>query len=165
MLDFNAAELVPQVACPHEVDNVFDVTAAGKVRVDQVYIGSCTGGRYNDLKMAAELLKGKRVDSRIRVLVSPASKDIYNECLKDGVLATLADAGCTILGSTCGACLGVHSGNIGDHEVCVSTTNRNFLGRMGSKTSGVYLASPLTAAATALTGYLTDPREFMEGEV
>lgn len=163
VLDFCADDLVPQVACPHEVDNVFDVTAVGQVPVDQVYIGSCTGGRYNDLKMAAELLKGKKVNSHIRVLVSPASKDIYNECLKDGIFETLADAGCTILGSTCGACLGVHSGNIGDNEVCVSTTNRNFLGRMGSKTSGVYLASPLTAAATALTGRLTDPREFMEG--
>lgn len=164
VLDFRAEDLAPQVACPHEVDNVFDVTEVGQVPVNQVYIGSCTGGRYNDLKMAAELLKGKKVDSRIRVLVSPASKDIYNECLRDGILAMLADAGCTILGSTCGACLGVHSGNIGDNEVCVSTTNRNFLGRMGSKTSGVYLASPLTAAATALTGRLTDPREFMEGD-
>ena len=160
-LEFKAEDLVPQVACPHEVDNVFDVAEVGKVPVNQVYIGSCTGGRYNDLKTAAELLKGKKVNSRIRVLVSPASKDIYNECLKDGILEMLADAGCTILGSTCGACLGVHSGNIGDNEVCVSTTNRNFLGRMGSKSSGVYLASPLTAAATALTGCLTDPREFM----
>lgn len=161
VMNFRAEDLVPQVACPHEVDNVFDVAEVGKVPVNQVYIGSCTGGRYHDLKMAAELLKGKKVNTRIRVLVSPASKDIYNECLRDGVLETLAEAGCTILGSTCGACLGVHSGNIGDNEICVSTTNRNFLGRMGSKTSGVYLASPLTAAATALTGCLTDPREFM----
>ena len=162
-LDFQAEALVPQVACPHEVDNVFDITDVDDVQVDQVYIGSCTGGRYNDLKAAAELLRGKCVDSRIRVLVSPASKDIYNQCMRDGILETLSDAGCTILGSTCGACLGVHSGNIGDQEVCVSTTNRNFLGRMGSKSSGVYLTSPLTAAATALTGRLTDPREMMEG--
>lgn len=160
-LNFKAEDLVPQVACPHEVDNVYDVTEAGKVRVDQVYIGSCTGGRFNDLKAAADLLRGKKVNSRIRVLVSPASRDIYTECLKAGVLSDLAEAGCTILGATCGACLGVHSGNIGDNEVCVSTTNRNFLGRMGSKSSGVYLASPLTAAATALTGELTDPREFL----
>lgn len=161
VLEFRAEELVPQVACPHEVDNVFDVSAVGPVTVDQVYIGSCTGGRYNDLKTAAEFLKGKKVDSRIRVLVSPASRDIYNECLRDGILEMLAEAGCTILGATCGACLGVHSGNIGDNEICVSTTNRNFLGRMGSKSSGVYLASPLTAAATALTGRLTDPREYL----
>lgn len=161
VLEFNAGELVPQVACPHEVDNVFDVSAVEPVMVDQVYIGSCTGGRYNDLKTAADFLKGKKVDTRIRVLVSPASRDIYNECMRDGILETLSEAGCTILGSTCGACLGVHSGNIGDNEICVSTTNRNFLGRMGSKTSGVYLTSPLTAAATALTGRLTDPREYL----
>lgn len=163
-LNFNAEKLVPQVACPHEVDNVFDVNNIGHIKVDQVYLGSCTGGRYYDMKMAAEILKGRKIASGIRVLVSPASRDIYNECLRDGILGVLADAGCTILSSTCGACLGVHSGNIGDNEVCVSTTNRNFLGRMGSKSSGVYLSSPLTAAASALTGYITDPREFMKGE-
>lgn len=160
-LSFRAEELVPQVACPHEVDNVTDVDKLEKTKVDQVYIGSCTGGRYHDLLMAAKLLKGKKIAEGIRVLVSPASKDIYNRCLKDGIFEDLAEAGCTILGSTCGACLGVHSGNIGDNEVCVSTTNRNFLGRMGSKSSGVYLASPLTAAASAVTGYITDPREFL----
>lgn len=160
-LDFQAETLTPQVACPHEVDNVTDVESLEKVKVDQVYIGSCTGGRYYDLKMAAKLLKGKKIAEGIRVLVSPASKDIYNLCLADGILEDLAQAGCTILGSTCGACLGVHSGNIGDNEVCVATTNRNFLGRMGSKSSGVYLASPLTAAASAVTGYITDPRQFI----
>ena len=162
VLNFRAEDLVPQVACPHEVDNVTDVELLEKTRVDQVYIGSCTGGRYHDLKMAASLLKGRKVASGIRVLVSPASRDIYNQCLKDGIFNDLAEAGCTILGSTCGACLGVHSGNIGDNEVCVATTNRNFLGRMGSKSSGVYLASPLTAAASAITGYITDPREFLQ---
>lgn len=160
-LSFRAEDLVPQVACPHEVDNVTEVENLGKTKVDQVYIGSCTGGRYHDLLMAAKLLKGKKVADGIRVLVSPASKDIYNQCLRDGIFTDLAEAGCTILGSTCGACLGVHSGNIGDNEVCVATTNRNFLGRMGSKSSGVYLASPLTAAASAITGYITDPRKFL----
>ncbi|MBQ9065208.1 MAG: 3-isopropylmalate dehydratase large subunit [Blautia sp.] len=163
-LRFRAEDLVPQVACPHEVDNVTDVEKLEKTKVDQVYIGSCTGGRYHDLKMAAMFLKGRKVASGIRVLVSPASRDIYNQCLRDGIFNDLAGAGCTILGSTCGACLGVHSGNIGDNEVCVATTNRNFLGRMGSKTSGVYLASPLTAAASAITGYITDPREFLQEE-
>ena len=162
-LRFDASELVPQVACPHEVDNVFDIDAIDRVRVDQVYLGSCTGGRYYDLKMAADLLRGHTVATGIRVLVSPASRDIYNRCMREGILETLAEAGCTILCSTCGACLGVHSGNIGDNEVCVATTNRNFLGRMGSKSSGVYLASPLTAAASAVTGYVTDPREFLKG--
>ena len=119
--------------------------------------------RSYDLKMAADLLRGRTVATGIRVLVSPASRDIYNRCMREGILETLAEAGCTILCSTCGACLGVHSGNIGDNEVCVATTNRNFLGRMGSKSSGVYLASPLTAAASAVTGYITDPREFLKG--
>lgn len=161
-LQFDAATLVPQVACPHEVDNVIDIPDMNKIKIDQVYLGSCTGGRFNDLKVAADLLKGKKVAKGIRVLVSPSSRDIYNECLQAGILTILAEAGCTILGSTCGACLGVHSGNIGDGEVCVSTTNRNFLGRMGSKLSSVYLTSPLTAAASALTGYITDPREFIK---
>lgn len=161
-ISFCAEDLVPQVACPHEVDNVTDVEKLEKTKVDQVYIGSCTGGRYHDLKMAANLLKGKKVASGIRALVSPASRDIYNQCLMDGILNDLAEAGCTILSSTCGACLGVHSGNIGDNEVCIATTNRNFLGRMGSKSSGVYLVSPLTAAASAITGYITDPREFLQ---
>ena len=160
-LSFKAEDLVPQVACPHEVDNVTEVENLARTKVDQVYIGSCTGGRYYDLLMAAKLLKGRKVADGIRVLVSPASRDIYNECLRDGIFTDLAEAGCTILSSTCGACLGVHSGNIGDNEVCVATTNRNFLGRMGSKSSGVYLASPLTAAASAVTGYITDPREFL----
>ena len=160
-LSFKAEDLVPQVACPHEVDNVTEVENLARTKVDQVYIGSCTGGRYYDLLMAAKLLKGRKVADGIRVLVSPASRDIYNECLRDGIFTDLAEAGCTILSSTCGACLGVHSGNIGDNEVCVATTNRNFLGRMGSKSSGVYLASPLTAAASAITGYITDPREFL----
>ena len=160
-LSFDAEELVPQVACPHEVDNVCPAADVRDIRIDQAYIGSCTGGRYSDLKAAADLLKGKHIASGIRLLVSPASRDIYNRCLKDGTLVTLADAGATILASCCGACLGVHSGNIADGEVCVSTTNRNFLGRMGSKLSKVYLASPLTAAASAVTVKITDPREII----
>lgn len=161
-LRFSAGELAPQVACPHEVDNVTEAESLDRIKVDQVYVGSCTGGRHHDLKMVAELLRGRKVDSGIRVLVSPASRDIYDSCLRDGVLEALADAGCTILSPTCGACLGVHSGILADDEVCVATTNRNFLGRMGSKSSGVYLASPLTAAASAITGYIEDPRQFME---
>lgn len=161
-LDFRAEKLAPQVACPHEVDHVCDVDQIETVKVDQVYIGSCTGGRFHDLATAADLLRGKKVASGIRVLVSPASKDIYDQCLKSGILEVLSDAGCTILNSTCGACIGLHSGILGENEVCISTTNRNFLGRMGSKTSKVYLASPATAAAAALTGYITDPRNYLE---
>jgi 3-isopropylmalate/(R)-2-methylmalate dehydratase large subunit len=156
---YDASALEPVVACPHEVDNVFNVREIDKVRVDQVYIGSCTGGRMSDLAAAAKILKGKKVAKGTRLLVSPASKKLYNECLKNGIFDTLAQAGATILASTCGACLGVHSGAIADGEVCVSTTNRNFLGRMGSKKSDVYLSSPMTAAASAVTGYITDVRD------
>ena len=157
---FDASELVPQCACPHNVDNVRPI-AEVNTPINQAYIGSCTGGRYNDLKMAADLLRGKQIAKGIRLLVSPASAWIWERCARDGILSDLAAAGATILASSCGACLGVHSGAIGAGEVCVSSTNRNFLGRMGSKKSEVYLASPLSVAASALTGRLTDPREFM----
>lgn len=156
---FNGNDLVPQIACPHEVDNVFDVTTIEPVRIHQAYIGSCTGGRYYDLKMAAEILQGKKIAQGVRLLISPASKDIYIRCLKEGILETLADCGATILASSCGACLGIHSGALAAGEVCISTTNRNFLGRMGSKHSQVYLSSPISAAAAAITGYIVDPRE------
>lgn len=156
---FTAGELAPQVACPHEVDHVCEAAEQSGVRIHQAYIGSCTGGRYHDLKMAAELLRGRKIAPGLRLLVSPASREIYNQCLREGILDVLAEAGATVLASSCGACLGIHSGTLADGEVCISTTNRNFIGRMGSKTSSVYLASPVTVAASALTGHITDPRE------
>lgn len=160
-LSFRADELEPLCACPHEVDNVAPVRSVEQVKIHQAYIGSCTGGRYHDLKLAADLLRGRRIASGIRLLVSPASREIWEQCARDGILTTLSEAGATILASSCGACLGIHSGAIGAGEVCVSATNRNFIGRMGSKKGEVYLASPLTVAASALTGQLTDPREFL----
>ena len=160
-LSFRADELEPLCACPHEVDNVALVRSVEQVKIHQAYIGSCTGGRYHDLKLAADLLRGRRIASGIRLLVSPASREIWEQCARDGILTTLSEAGATILASSCGACLGIHSGAIGAGEVCVSATNRNFIGRMGSKKGEVYLASPLTVAASALTGQLTDPREFL----
>ena len=156
---FTAGELAPQVACPHEVDHVCEAAEQSGVRIHQAYIGSCTGGRYHDLKMAAELLRGRKIAPGLRLLVSPASREIYNQCLREGILEVMAEAGATVLASSCGACLGIHSGTLADGEVCISTTNRNFIGRMGSKTSSVYLASPVTVAASALTGHITDPRE------
>ena len=156
--NFNANELVPQVSCPHEVDNVSDVMDIKNKKIHQAYIGSCTGGRYYDFKIAAEVLKGKRIAKGIRLLISPASKAIYDRCLKEGLLEILSDAGATILASSCGACLGIHSGAIAAGEVCISSTNRNFLGRMGSTKSEVFLGSPATVAASAITGFITDPR-------
>lgn len=160
VLNFDAVSLVPQVACPHEVDNVFDITEV-QAKIDQAYVGSCTGGRYTDLAIAARILKGRKVARGVRLLVSPASASIYESCLKDGILADLAAAGAVILSATCGACLGINAGTIGAGESCISSTNRNFLGRMGSKKSFVYLGSPATAAASAITGQITDPREFL----
>ncbi|HIU63978.1 MAG TPA: 3-isopropylmalate dehydratase large subunit [Candidatus Avacidaminococcus intestinavium] len=159
-LEFDASTLVPQIACPHEVDNVTDIGNV-KQKIEQAYLGSCTGGRYTDLKIAAEILKGRKVAEGIRLLVSAASASIYQQCLRDGIIADLAEAGAIILPATCGACLGLHSGTIGAGETCISATNRNFIGRMGSKKSFVYLGSPATVAASAITGEITDPREFL----
>lgn len=160
-LEFDAASLEPTVACPHEVDNTCAVGTVAGTHVDQVYIGSCTGGRFSDLMAAAEILKGKHVADGCRLLISPASRLIWNQASRMGLLDILSEAGATVLASTCGACLGLHSGTIGSGEVCVSTTNRNFIGRMGSKYGDVYLASAATAAATALEGRLADPRAYL----
>lgn len=160
-VDIDADTLEPLCACPHEVDNVCRILDAGRVKLDQIYIGSCTGGRYNDLKTAAELLKGRKIAPGVRLLVSPASKKIWERCAREGILTTLSEAGATVLASTCGACLGIHSGTIAAGETCISTTNRNFIGRMGSKEGDVYLASPASAAASAVTGFITDPRTLL----
>ncbi|MGI6084214.1 MAG: 3-isopropylmalate dehydratase large subunit [Acetivibrionales bacterium] len=156
--DYKAEDLIPQVACPHAVDNVHDITEVAGLEVHQAYIGSCTGGRMSDLEAAAEVLKGKKIASNCRLLVSPGSRQIYREAMQNGILDILMDAGASILAPTCGACVGLHSGVIASGERCVSTTNRNFKGRMGSYDSEVYLASPATVAASAITGRLTDPR-------
>ena len=152
--------LEPQVACPHTVDNVKPVTAVAGKTVHQVLIGTCTNGRLEDLEAAAAILKGRKVHAGVRALVIPASWAIYREALKSGALAALVDAGCVILNSGCGPCLGAHEGLLAAGEVCLSTSNRNFQGRMGHRDSEIYLASPATAAATAVTGVITDPRDF-----
>lgn len=158
-LSYQAQELTPQVACPHAVDNVTDVRQAQGVRIHRGYIGSCTGGRLEDLKAAAEILRGKRLSRRCKLCVCPSSRQVYRQAMDMGLLAELSDAGATILAPTCGACVGFHSGVLADGENCVSTTNRNFKGRMGSSKSSIYLASAATVAASALTGTLTDPRD------
>lgn len=159
-VELEAADLVPVCACPHEVDNVVPIKERETVAIHQAYIGSCTGGRYHDLKTAADWMKGKKIAGGVRLLISPASREVWEQCARDGILTTLSEAGATVLASSCGACLGVHSGAIGAGEVCVSSTNRNFIGRMGSKKSEVYLASPLSVAVAAVTGHLADPREY-----
>lgn len=160
-IDFDAEKLEPVVACPNAVDNVKKISDIGEVNINQAFLGSCTGGRYNDLKMAADLIKGHKVKKGVRFLVSPASQKIYNQALKDGILEVLAEAGATVMSPSCGLCVGVHSGLLAKDEVCISSSNRNFLGRMGSNKSKIYLASPISVAASALTGKITDPRKFL----
>lgn len=152
--------LVPQVACPHTVDNVRPVAAVAGTPVQQVLIGTCTNGRLEDLEAAAAILRGRRVRAGVRVLVVPASWQVYLEALRSGALAALVEAGCVVLNSGCGPCLGAHEGLLAAGEACLSTSNRNFRGRMGHRDSEIYLASPATAAATAVAGVITDPREF-----
>ena len=139
-------------------ENTKDATELGDIKVDQVVIGSCTNGRYSDLKAAAEILKGKHIAKGIRCIVIPATQTIYKQAIKDGFIDTFIDAGCAVSTPTCGPCLGGHMGILAADEVAVATTNRNFVGRMGHVTSKIYLASPEVAAATALTGKITDPK-------
>jgi homoaconitate hydratase family protein len=160
VLAYDLSALEPQVACPHAVDNVKPVAAVAGKPVNQVLIGTCTNGRLEDLEAAAAILKGRKVHSSVRVLVIPASWEVYREALGSGALAALVEAGCVILNSGCGPCLGAHEGLMAAGEVCLSTSNRNFRGRMGHRDSEIYLASPATAAATAVAGRIADPREF-----
>lgn len=162
VLDYRAEELVPQVACPHNVDNVRAITEVTGRPIDRGYLGSCTGGRLNDLRMAAEILRGKKISPHCKLLVSPASQSIWRQADQEGLLGDLAQAGATILAPTCGACLGVHSGLLGRGESCISASNRNFKGRMGSIDSFVYLGSPAVVAATMLEGHLADPRNYLD---
>lgn len=156
---FRAEELKPQVACPHEVDRVTEADNVRDVKIQQAYLGSCTGGRLHDLKAAAAYLKGKKVAPGVRLLVSPASRSIWREAGRLGYLDTLAEAGGVIMAPTCGVCVGLHSGLIAAGETCISSSNRNFLGRMGSKEGQIYLGSPLTVAASAAAGSIRAAEE------
>lgn len=161
VLPYDLASLEPQVACPHTVDNVKPVTAVEGIRFHQAVIGTCTNGRMEDLEAAARIVKGKKVHPSVRVLVIPASQKEYLEALSAGILEALAEAGCVILNPGCGPCLGAHQGILAPGEVALSTANRNFQGRMGSRDSEIYLASPATVAASCLKGKITDPRKVL----
>ncbi|MBM4765025.1 3-isopropylmalate dehydratase large subunit [Bacillus sp. B15-48] len=161
VLHYNVSEMEPQVACPHEIDNVHEVSVVEGTTVDQVYLGSCTNGRLSDLRIAAGIMKGKKIAKNIRCLVVPASQHIWMQANKEGILTVLTDAGCIVNMPSCGACGGFTSGVIGAGEVVMSSSNRNFKGRMGSPDGEVYLGSPATVAATALTGKITDPRKYL----
>ncbi len=162
VIDIDASILEPLVSKPHYVENVDLAKNCKNEKVNLVFIGSCTNGRVEDMRIAAKILKGKKVAKGVRLLVIPNSAHVYKECLRDGTFLALAEAGAMIEAPNCGPCMGVHQGIPGDGEVVVATQNRNFKGRMGNPSASIYLSSPATAAATALTGHITDPREVME---
>jgi len=157
-LQFDASDLEPKIAAPFQVDNVVEVGEVEGVEIDQAFLGSCTNGRMEDLRAAANIMCKRRVHPQVRFIVIPASMKIYREALREGILETLLSAGAVISNPTCGPCLGMSQGVLAADEVCVSSSNRNFVGRMGDKTSRVYLASPTTVAASAVAGKITDPR-------
>ncbi len=157
----NVSDLDPMVSLPHTVDNTKKIGEIEDTVIHQVHIGTCTNGRLKDLEIAAKILKGKRTNKKTRLLVTPASRSIYLEAIKKGVVTTLVEAGAVINPPGCGPCVGVHQGILGDGENCLSSQNRNFRGRMGNVQGNIFLASPYTCAATAITGKITDPREFL----
>ncbi|RJR28410.1 3-isopropylmalate dehydratase large subunit [Candidatus Microgenomates bacterium] len=163
VLEYDVSKLVPQVAKPHEINNVFPVAtvAKEKTKVDQVFIGSCTNCRIEDLDIVHAIWKDQKLIPGIRAIITPASKRVYLQALHKGYIEFFTRMGAIILAPGCGPCLGRHGGVLADDEVCVSTSNRNFMGRMGSPKAFIYLASPATAAATALTGFITDPRRYL----
>jgi len=161
--DLSALE--PQIACPHAVDHVVSISELNSVEVDQVFIGTCTNGRLEDLHVAARILEGRQIASGVRMIIIPASHRVLEGAIADGTMATLLEAGATLGTPGCGPCIGRHMGVLGTGEVCLSTGNRNFQGRMGSPQARIYLGSPAMAATTALTGRITDPRSLMSNEV
>jgi 3-isopropylmalate/(R)-2-methylmalate dehydratase large subunit len=158
-IEYDISDLEPQVALPHSPANVRPVSQVGNIEIDQAVIGSCTNGRIEDLRIAAQLLKGKRVHQGVRCIIIPGSQQVYLDALTEGMLGVFIRAGAIVSTPTCGPCLGGHMGVLADGEKCVSTTNRNFVGRMGSTKSEVYLANPAVAAASAIMGRIASPEE------
>ncbi len=158
VIEIDASKLEPTVSCPHTVDNTKLAKELKDVKINQVFIGTCTNGRIEDLRVAAQILKGRQVNPEVRLIVVPASKTVYKQAIEEGILSVLVDAGASILAPGCGPCVGVHAGILGDGEVCLATQNRNFQGRMGNTKGFIYLCSPAVAAYSAISGYITDPR-------
>ncbi len=154
--------LTPKVACPHHVGNVKDVTAAAGTKIDQAFIGSCTNGSYDDLLIAANILRGKKIHPDVRLIITPASQEIYRAAIRDGLMDVFNEAEALVTHSTCGCCGGNQLGVLGAGEVCIGTNNRNFKGRMGSSEAEIYLASPATVAASAIEGVIADPRKYLK---
>ena len=159
VVEYHLNSIVPTVAMPHAVDNTAPASTISGVSVDQVFIGTCTNGRLSDLETAAAILKTKRVAPGVRLIVCPASREVYLKAVEKGLITIFVEAGGLVLPPGCGPCVGIHQGILAKNEVVLSTQNRNFQGRMGNPDSSIYLASPATVAASALYGHITDPRE------
>ena len=160
-LDINVAKLTPRIAFPHTVDNVRPIEKAGDVKIDQVFLGSCTNGRLEDLRTFLSIVRGHEKAPGLRLIVTPASKGVYLAAMKEGLIQQLIEFGAAVTNPGCGVCVGVHAGILADGDKCLSTSNRNFKGRMGNPEAEVYLASPATAAATAIEGRIADPRKYL----
>ncbi|MGQ9465254.1 MAG: 3-isopropylmalate dehydratase large subunit [bacterium] len=161
-IEIDVSKLEPTVSCPHTVDNTKPVSALKGTKIHQVFIGTCTNGRIEDLRIAAGILKNQKIASHVRLIIVPASRDVFIDAMRLGLLEVFVRAGGIILGPGCGPCVGVHEGILGDGEVCLSTANRNFKGRMGNPDSFIYLSSPATAAYSAIKGVISDPREIVK---
>ncbi len=162
VLDYDAANFEPQIAKPHRVDNVCGISEVFGTKIDEAFLGTCTNGRLEDLKIAADIVKGKTVSPDVRFIVAPASRDIYLKAMDAGILQALVRAGAAVVTAGCGPCVGTHNGVPSDGENVISTANRNFKGRMGNSNAFIYLASPATVAASALKGEIADPREYVK---
>jgi homoaconitase/3-isopropylmalate dehydratase large subunit len=159
VVELDLSKITPQVACPHAVDNVVSVTEVAGRKIHDAFLGSCTNGRLEDLRVAAEILRGKQIHPGVRMVVAPASTETYLLAIRGGVIESLIEAGAVVVNPNCASCASIHLDLLADGEVSISSTNRNFRGRRGSRESEVYLASPATVAASALAGCITDPRE------
>lgn len=160
-IDFDVSKIEPQVACPHKVDNVLPVREVEGIKIDQAFLGSCTNGRLDDLRIAGKILKNEKVHKDARLIIVPASQKIYLDALKEGLIEIFIKAKALVLNPGCGACLGLHQGVLASGEKCISSSNRNFKGRMGSENAEIYLASPATVTASAVKGEITDPRKIL----
>lgn len=156
IIEIDATKIEPTVSCPHTVDNTELAKNLNHIRVNQVFVGTCTNGRIEDLRVVAEILKDKQIHPDVRMIIVPASRDVYKSAIEEGLVTILLDSGAQILGPGCGPCVGVHAGILGDNEVCLATQNRNFQGRMGNTKGFIYLSSPAVAAFSAVKGYITD---------
>ncbi len=158
---YDVSKLEPMVAKPHTVDNVSPVREVKNVRINEAYIGTCTNGRLEDLKIAASIFKNRKINKKVRCIIAPASARIFEDAVRAGYIRTFVDAGCAVVAPGCGPCVGTHEGILADNEVAISSANRNFKGRMGNPNSFIYLASPATVAASAIEGEIADPRQYL----